>query len=155
MAKEEMKLIANNKKAYHDYFIEETYEAGLVLHGTEVKSLRMGKCSIKEAFIRIENGEIYIYGMHISPYEKGNIFNKDPLRVKKLLLHKQQIRKLAGNSSEKGYTVVPLKVYFSNGRAKIEIGLAKGKKLYDKRQDIAKKDQKREAEKELKIRLRA
>lgn len=154
MAKEEMKLAANNKKAYHDYFIEETYEAGLVLHGTEVKSLRMGKCSIKEAFIRIENGEMFIYGMHISPYEKGNIFNKDPLRIKKLLLHKQQIRKLAGSSSEKGYTVVPLKVYFSNGRAKIEIGLAKGKKLYDKRQDIAKKDQKREAEKELKIRLR-
>lgn len=155
MAKEEMKLAANNKKAYHDYFIEETYEAGLVLHGTEVKSLRMGKCSIKEAFIRIENGEMFIYGMHISPYEKGNIFNKDPLRIRKLLLHKQQIRKLTGSSSEKGYTIVPLKVYFSNGRAKIEIGLAKGKKLYDKRQDIAKKDQKREAEKELKIRLRA
>lgn len=155
MAKEEMKLVANNKKAYHDFFIEETYEAGIVLHGTEVKSLRMGKCSIKEAFIRIENGEVYVYGMHISPYEKGNIFNKDPLRIKKLLLHKQQIRKLVGNSSEKGYTIVPLKVYFSNGRAKIEIGLAKGKKLYDKRQDIAKKDQKREAEKELKIRLRA
>lgn len=155
MAKEEMKLVANNKKAYHDFFIEETYEAGIVLHGTEVKSLRMGKCSIKEAFIRIENGEVYVYGMHISPYEKGNIFNKDPLRIKKLLLHKQQIRKLIGNSSEKGYTIVPLKVYFSNGRAKIEIGLAKGKKLYDKRQDIARKDQKREAEKELKVRLRA
>ena len=155
MAKEEMKLVANNKKAYHDFFIEETYEAGIVLHGTEVKSLRMGKCSIKEAFIRIENGEVYVYGMHISPYEKGNIFNKDPLRIKKLLLHNQQIRKLIGNSSEKGYTIVPLKVYFSNGRAKIEIGLAKGKKLYDKRQDIAKKDQKREAEKELKVRLRA
>ena len=149
MAKEDMKLVANNKKAYHDYFIEEKYEAGLVLHGTEVKSLRMGKCSIKEAFIRIENSEVFIYGMHISPYEKGNIFNKDPLRVKKLLLHKQQIRKLIGNSSEKGYTIVPLQVYFKDGRAKIEIGLAKGKKLYDKRQDIAKKDQKREAEKEL------
>ena len=149
-----MKLVANNKKAYHDYFIEETYEAGMVLHGTEVKSLRLGKCSIKEAFIRIENGEIFIYGMHVSPYEKGNIFNKDPLRTRKLLLHKQQIRKLAGSSSEKGYTVVPLKVYFSNGRAKIEVGLAKGKKLYDKRQDIAKKDQKREAEKELKMKLR-
>ena len=148
------KLIANNKKAYHDYFIEEKYEAGLVLHGTEVKSLRMGKCSVKEAFIRIENGEVFIYGMHISPYEKGNIFNKDPLRVKKLLLHKQQIRKLIGNSSEKGYTIVPLQVYFRDGKAKIEIGLAKGKKLYDKRQDIAKKDQRREAEKELKIRLR-
>ena len=155
MAKQAKKLIANNKKAYHDYFIEEKYEAGLVLHGTEVKSLRMGKCSIKEAFIRIENGEVFIYGMHISPYEKGNIFNKDPLRVRKLLLHKSQIQKLIGNSAEKGYTIVPLQVYFSNGRAKIEIGLAKGKKLYDKRQDIAKKDQKREAEKELKVRLRA
>ena len=155
MAKEELKLVANNKKAYHDYFIEEKYEAGLVLHGTEVKSLRMGKCSIKEAFIRIENGEVFIYGMHISPYEKGNIFNKDPLRVRKLLLHKSQIQKLIGNCAEKGYTIVPLQVYFSNGRAKIEIGLAKGKKLYDKRQDIAKKDQKREAEKELKVRLRA
>lgn len=155
MAKEAMKLVANNKKAYHDFFIEEKYEAGLVLHGTEVKSLRMGKCSIKEAFIRIENGEVYIYGMHISPYEKGNIFNKDPLRVRKLLLHRQEIRKLIGNSTEKGYTIVPLQVYFKDGRAKIEIGLAKGKKLYDKRQDIAKKDQKREAEKELKVRLRA
>ena len=155
MAKEAMKLVANNKKAYHDFFIEEKYEAGLVLHGTEVKSLRMGKCSIKEAFIRIENGEVYIYGMHISPYEKGNIFNKDPLRVRKLLLHRQEIRKLIGNSSEKGYTIVPLQVYFKDGRAKIEIGLAKGKKLYDKRQDISKKDQKREAEKELKVRLRA
>lgn len=155
MAKDEMKLIANNKKAYHDYFIEDKYEAGLVLHGTEVKSLRMGKCSIKEAFIRIERGEVYIFGMHISPYEKGNIFNKDPLRIRKLLLHKQQIRKLIGDSSEKGYTIVPLQVYFKDGRAKMEIGLAKGKKNYDKRQDIAKKDQKREAEKELKIRLKA
>ena len=154
MAKEEMKLVANNKKAYHDYFIEEKYEAGIVLHGTEVKSMRMGKCSIKEAFIRIENGEVYAYGMHISPYEKGNIFNKDPLRPKKLLLHKQQIRKLIGSSAEKGYTMVPLQVYFKDGRAKIEIGLARGKKLYDKRQDIAKKDQMREAEKELKVRLR-
>ena len=148
------RLVANNKKAYHDYFIEEKYEAGIVLHGTEVKSMRMGKCSIKEAFIRIENGEVYAYGMHISPYEKGNIFNKDPLRPKKLLLHKQQIRKLIGSSAEKGYTLVPLQVYFKDGRAKIEIGLARGKKLYDKRQDIAKKDQMREAEKELKVRLR-
>ena len=154
MAKEEMKLVANNKKAYHDYFIEEKYEAGLVLHGTEVKSLRMGKCSIKEAFIRIEDGEVYAYGMHISPYEKRNIFNKDPLRAKKLLLHKQQIRKLIGSSAEKGYTLVPLQVYFRDGKAKIEIGLAKGKKLYDKRQDIAKKDQRREAEKEMKMKLR-
>ena len=154
MAKEEMKLVANNKKAYHDYFIEEKYAAGIALHGTEVKSMRMGKCSIKEAFIRIENGEVYAYGMHISPYEKGKIFNKDPLRPKKLLLHKQQIRKLIGSSAEKGYTLVPLQVYFKDGRAKIEIGLARGKKLYDKRQDIAKKDQMREAEKELKVRLR-
>ena len=154
MAKEDMKLAANNKKAYHDYFIEEKYEAGLVLHGTEVKSLRMGKCSVKEAFIRIENGEVFIYGMHISPYEKGNIFNKDPLRVKKLLLHKQQIRKLIGNSSEKGYTIVPLQVYFRDGKAKIEIGLAKGKKLYDKRQDIARKDQRREVERDYKEKLR-
>ena len=142
MAKEKgSRLIANNKKAYHDYFIEETYEAGIALHGTEVKSLRMGKCSIKESFIRIENEEVYIYGMHISPYEKGNIFNKDPLRVKKLLLHKAEIRKLRAKIAEKGYTLVPLKVYFNNSLVKVEIGLAKGKKLYDKRQDIAKKDQ--------------
>ena len=152
MAKNEMKLVANNKKAYHDYFIEEKYEAGLVLHGTEVKSLRMGKCSVKESFIRIEGGEVFIYGMHVSPYEKGNIFNKDPLRVRKLLLHRQQIRKLIGSIAEKGYTIVPLTVYFKDGRAKMEIGLAKGKKLYDKRQDIARKDQKREAQREFKVR---
>lgn len=151
MAKEAMKLVANNKKAYHDYFIEEKYEAGLVLHGTEVKSMRMGKCSVKEAFVRLENGEAFIYGMHVSPYEKGNIFNRDPLRVKKMLLHKQEIHKLAGKMSEKGYTLVPLAVYFKDGRAKVEIGLARGKKNYDKRQDIAKKDQRREAEKEFKI----
>ena len=146
------KLIANNKKAYHDYFIEEKYEAGISLHGTEVKSLRMGKCSIKESFIRIENGEVLIYGMHISPYEKGNIFNKDPLREKKLLLHKKEINKMLGKIAEKGYTLVPLRVYFKGSLAKVEIGLAKGKKLYDKRQDIAKKDQRREAEKEFKVR---
>lgn len=151
---EAMKLVANNKKAYHDYFIEEKYEAGIVLHGTEVKSMRMGKCSIKESFIRIENGEIFAYGMHVSPYEKGNIFNKDPLRTRKLLLHKKEINKLMGKIAEKGYTLVPLQVYFKDGRAKVEIGLAKGKKLYDKRQDIAKKDQRREAEKELKIKMR-
>ena len=151
MAKENMKLIANNKKAYHEYFIEDTYEAGLVLHGTEVKSLRMGKCSIKESFIRVEGNEVFIYGMHISPYEKGNIFNKDPLRVKKLLLHNYEINKMRGQIAEKGYTIVPLKVYIKGNLMKIEIGLAKGKKLYDKRQDIAKKDQIREAEKEFKI----
>ena len=147
-----MKLIANNKKAFHDYFIEEKYEAGISLAGTEVKSLRQGKCSIKESFIRIEKGEVFIYGMHISPYEKGNIFNKDPLRVKKLLLHKYEINKMAGKIAEKGYTLVPLQVYFRGSLVKVEIGLAKGKKLYDKRQDIAKKDQKREAEKEFKFR---
>lgn len=151
MARESMKLVANNKKAYHDYFIEEKYEAGIALHGTEVKSMRMGKCSVKEAFIRIENGEIFVYGMHVSPYEKGNIFNKDPLRVKKLLLHKLEIRKLGEKIKEDGYTIVPLQVYFKDGKAKIEIGLAKGKKNYDKRQDIAKKDQKRETMREFKI----
>ena len=147
-----MKLIANNKKAYHDYFILETYEAGIALHGTEVKSLRMGKCSIKEAFIRVENEEVFIYGMHISPYEKGNIFNKDPLRVRKLLLHKYEIRKLLGKTKEKGMTLVPLKVYLKDSLVKAEIGLAKGKKLYDKRQDIAKKDQQREAQRDFKVR---
>lgn len=146
------KMIANNKKAYHDYFILEDYEAGIALHGTEVKSLRMGKCSIKESFIRVENGEMYIYGMHISPYEKGNIFNKDPLRVRKLLLHRAEINKMLGKTKEKGMAIVPLKVYFKGSLVKVEIGLAKGKKLYDKRQDIAKKDQKREAERDFKVR---
>ncbi len=152
MAKNEvMKPVANNKKAYHDYFIEDKIECGIALHGTEVKSLRMGKCSIKEAFIRIENGEVFVYGMHVSPYEKGNIFNKDPLRVKKLLLHRQEINKLVGKIKEKGYTLVPLQVYFSHGKAKVEIGLARGKKLYDKREDIAKKDQRREMERTFKV----
>ena len=145
-------LIANNKKAYHDFFIDETYECGIALHGTEVKSMRMGKCSIKEAFVRIEDGEVFVYGMHVSPYEKGNIFNKDPLRVKKLLLHKYEINKLLGKIKEKGYTLVPLQVYFKDGKVKVEIGLARGKKLYDKREAIAKKDQRREAEKEFKVR---
>lgn len=153
MGKEsDIRLVANNKKAYHDYFIEEKYEAGVELAGTEVKSLRMGKCSIKESFIRIDRGEMYIYGMHVSPYEKGNIFNKDPLRVKKLLLHRFEINKLEGKIAEKGFTLVPLKVYFTGSLVKVEIGVAKGKKLYDKRQDIAKKDQKREAEREFKVR---
>lgn len=145
-------MIANNKKAYHDYFIEEKYEAGISLHGTEVKALRMGKCSIKEAFLRIENGELYIYGMHVSPYEKGNIFNKDPLRVKKLLMHRNEILKLQGQIKEKGYTLVPLQVYFKKSLVKVEIGLARGKKNYDKRQDIAKKDARREAERDFKVR---
>ncbi len=151
MGKEAVKLIANNKKAYHDYFIEETFEAGIALHGTEVKSLRMGKCSVKESFIRIEKGEVYVYNMHISPYEKGNIFNKDPLRTRKLLLHKSEIRKMTGAIAQKGYTIVPLKVYLKGSLVKVEIGLARGKKLYDKRQDIAKKDQRREAERNYKI----
>ena len=145
------KLIANNKKAYYDYFIDEKYEAGLVLHGTEVKSLRQGKCSIKESFIRIEDGEVIIYGMHISPYEKGNIFNKNPLRPKKLMMHKYEINKLVGKIKEKGLTLVPLQVYFKGSLVKVEIGLARGKKLYDKRDDIAKRDQKREHEREFKI----
>ena len=152
MAKSNGKLIANNKKAYHDYFILDTYETGISLAGTEVKSLRMGKCSIKESFVRIENGEVFIYGMHISPYEKGNIFNKDPLRPRKLLLHKYEINKLLGKTKEKGIAIVPLKVYFKGSLVKVEIGLAKGKKMYDKRQDIAKKDQQREASRDFKIR---
>lgn len=152
MAKSNGKLIANNKKAYHDYFILDNYETGISLAGTEVKSLRMGKCSIKEAFVRIENGEVYIYGMHISPYEKGNIFNKDPLRPRKLLLHRAEINKLLGKTKEKGIAIVPLRVYFKGSLVKVEIGLAKGKKLYDKRQDIAKKDQQREASRDFKVR---
>ena len=151
MGAQTVKHIANNKKAYHDFFVDDTYETGISLAGTEVKSLRMGKCSIKEAFVRIENGEVIIYGMHISPYEKGNIFNKDPLRPRKLLMHKYEINKLMGKIKEKGMTLVPLKVYFKGSLVKVEIGLARGKKLYDKRQDIAKKDQRREAEKEFKV----
>ena len=151
MPKESVKLIANNKKAYHDYFIEDTWEAGIELAGTEVKSLRMGKCSIKESYIRIVNGEVIICGMHISPYEKGNIFNKDPLRPRRLLLHRYEINKITGKIDQKGYTLVPLKVYFKGSLVKVEIALAKGKKLYDKRQDIAKKDARREAEKDFKV----
>ena len=139
MGKESKKIIANNKKAFYDYFIEDKYEAGIELVGTEVKSLRMGKCSIKEAFIRIQKGEVFIYGMHISPYEKGNIFNRDPLRARKLLLHRYEIRKIEGQIAQKGYTLVPLNVYLKGSLMKVEIGLAKGKKQYDKRQDIAKK----------------
>ncbi len=154
MAKEAsgIKLIANNKKAHHDYFLEETFEAGVELFGTEVKSLRQGHCSIKEAFIHIENGEVIIYGMHVSPYEKGNIFNKDPLRPKRLLMHKKEIMRLLGKIKEKGYTLIPVKVYFKGSLVKVEIALARGKKLYDKRQDIAKKDARREAERDFKIR---
>ncbi len=152
MAKEHIKLVAQNKKAAHEYFFEEIYEAGLELAGTEVKSLRMGKCSLRESFIRISNGEAYILNMHISPYEMGNIFNRDPVRTRKLLLHKNEINKLIGGVKVDGYTIVPIKVYFKGNYAKVEIALAKGKKLYDKRQSIAKKDQRREAEKEFKVR---
>lgn len=151
MGKESKKIIANNKKAFYDYFIEDKYEAGIELVGTEVKSLRMGKCSIKEAFVRIQKGEVFIYGMHISPYEKGNIFNRDPLRARKLLLHRYEIRKIEGQIAQKGYTLVPLNVYLKGSLMKVEIGLAKGKKQYDKRQDIAKKDQRREAETQFKV----
>ena len=151
ISKESIKLIANNKKAYHDYFIDDKWEAGIELFGTEVKSIRMGKCSIKEAFVKIDKGEVYVYGMHISPYEKGNIFNKDPLRVRKLLLHKYEIMKLNGKIAEKGYTLMPLQVYFKGSLVKVQVGLARGKKLYDKRADIAKKDQRREREKDFKV----
>ncbi len=151
MGKESIKLIANNKKARHDYFIEDTYEAGIALAGTEVKSLRMGKCSLKESFIKENKGELFIYGMHISPYEKGNIFNKDPLRVRKLLLHRYEIHKLMGKVSAKGYTIVPLQVYFKGSLVKVQIGLARGKKLYDKRETMAKNDLRRETEREFKV----
>ena len=146
------KLVANNKKAYHDYFIEEKYEAGIELFGTEVKSIRQGKCSIKEAWVTIDKGEAFINGMNISPYEKGNIFNRDPLRPRRLLLHKNEIRKMFGQVQQKGVTIVPLKVYFKGQYVKVLIGVARGKKLYDKRRDIAKKDMKREAEREFKVR---
>ena len=151
MAKSEnIRLIANNKKAYHDYFIDEKYEAGIALHGTEVKSLRMGKCSIKESFITINRGEVLIQHMHISPYEKGNIFNKDPLRTRKLLLHKAEIRKFYARVMQKGYSIVPLQIYLKNGRVKAEIALARGKKLYDKRDDAAKKEAQRDIDRSVK-----
>jgi SsrA-binding protein len=151
--KQSFLLEANNKKAYFDYFIEEKYEAGIELFGTEVKSIRQGKVSIKEAFIRIENGEVIVYGMHVTPYEQGNIFNKDPLRPKKLLMHKKEIMKLLGQIKEKGYTLVPLQVYIKNGLVKVEIGLARGKKNYDKREVTAKKELNREMERNFKIRI--
>lgn len=145
-------LIANNKKARHDYFLDEFYEAGIELAGTEVKSLRMGKCSIKEAWVRIQNGEVFLYQMHISPYEKGNLFNRDPLRPRKLLLHRAQIEKLEQKIKTRGYTLIPVRVYFKKSLAKAEIALARGKKLYDKRADMAKRDQERQAQRDFKIR---
>ena len=153
MAKKERKLVANNKKAYHDYFIEETYEAGIVLTGTEIKSVRQGRVSIKESYAKIEKGELILYGMNISPYEQGNRYNVDPLRPRKLLLHKQEIRKLIGYTTMKGLTLVPLKMYINEeGRAKVELAVARGKKNYDKRDDIAKRDAKRDMDRKLKER---
>ena len=146
MAGESIKLVANNKKAYHDYFIEEKYECGISLAGTEVNSIRQGKVSVKEAYVEIEGGEAWIEGMNISPYDHGNLFNRDPVRKRKLLLHKTEIRKLAQAVQQDGYTIVPLSVYFKRGKVKIEIGLAKGKHSYDKRQDIRKRDITREME---------
>ena len=154
MGKESKKIIANNKKAFYDYFIEDKYEAGIELVGTEVKSLRMGKCSIKEAFVRIQKGEVFIYGMHISPYEKGNIFNKDPLREKKLLMHKREIMQLFGKTKQDGYSLIPLSIYFRRSLVKVEIGLARGKKLHDKRDSIAARDAAREMDRAMKSRGR-
>ena len=154
MAKEKTgrKIIATNRKARHDYFLDEYFECGIALVGTEVKSLRNGGCSLKEAWVRIQNGEVWIYQMHIAPYEKGNIMNKDPLRPRKLLMHKSEIRKLEQKIKEKGYTLVPVEAYFKDSRVKIERALARGKKLYDKRADIAKRDQEREAARDFKVR---
>lgn len=150
MTREAIKTVAQNKKARHDYFIEETYEAGIELTGTEVKSIRLGKVNLRDSYAYIKNSEVFISGMHISPYEKGNIFNKDPLRDRKLLLHKYEINKLIGYTQQKGLTLVPLQVYFKKGRAKVELAVAKGKKLFDKRQDIAARDAKREIDRRMK-----
>ena len=143
------KTVSQNKKAYHDYFVEETYEAGLELYGTEVKSIREGRVNLKDSWCHIKDGEIFAYGMHISPYEKGNIFNRDPLRPKKLLMHKKEINKLFGLMKQQGYTIIPLSVYFVKGRAKLKIGLCKGKKLYDKREDAARKAANRDIERSM------
>ncbi|NMA61442.1 MAG: SsrA-binding protein SmpB [Firmicutes bacterium] len=145
----QVKVVTENRRARHDYFIEETIEAGIVLQGTEVKSIRLGKVNIKDSFARVENGEVFLYGMHISPYEQGNRFNHDPLRPRKLLLHKREIRRLIGKTREDGYTLVPTKLYFSNGKCKVELGIAKGKKLYDKREAAAKRDATRRAQQAL------
>ena len=151
MAKQTVKQLASNRKAYHDYFIEDKFEAGIELAGTEVKSIRKGNVNLKDSFCAVKDGEMFLYGMHVSPYEQGNIFNKDPLRERKLLMHRYEINKLKGKIQEKGYTLVPLQVYFKGSLVKVEIGLARGKKIYDKRADIAKKDQRRELEKEFKV----
>ena len=148
------KLIAQNKKAYHDYFIDETFQAGISLVGTEVKSMRAGRCNLKESFIRIDGGEAFIEGMHVSPYSHGNIFNQDPVRRRRLLLHKKEINKLQAAVNQEGYTIVPLKIYFSRSYVKLDIALAKGKKLYDKRDAIAKKTQERDAAKDFRQRIK-
>ncbi len=150
MAKEEIKVIAQNKKARHDYFIEQTIEAGIVLSGTEVKSIRLGKVNLRDSYAVVKNGEVILSGMHISPYEQGNIFNKDPMRERKLLLHRSEIKRLESLIQEKGLTIVPLRLYFKKGKVKVELGVAKGKKLYDKRTDIAERDAKREIDRKLK-----
>ena len=145
-----IKQIANNKKAFHDFFVEESLECGIQLFGTEVKSLRLGQASIKESFCQIRNGECFIVGMHINPYEQGNIFNKDPLRDRKLLLHRREIDRLLGKIKEQGYTLMPLRLYFKGSLVKLDMGLCRGKKIYDKREDMKKKAQRRELEKEFK-----
>lgn len=152
--KESVKIIAQNKKAFHDYFIEEKYEAGIELCGTEVKSLREGRVNLKDSWCNIVDGEIFVNSMHISPYERGNIFNRDPLRVRKLLMHKREINKLFGLTKQDGYALIPLSLYFKGSRVKVEIGLCKGKKLYDKRDDMAKKAAKRDIERAMKERSR-
>ena len=146
------KIIAQNKKAYHDYFVDEKYEAGIALYGTEVKSIRAGAVNLKDSYCEIKNGELFAVGFHISPYEKGNIFNREPLRDKKLLMHKKEILKLHGLSSQKGFSLIPLSLYFSGSRVKVEVGLCRGKKLYDKRDSIAKHDSDREIERRMKDR---
>ena len=146
-----IRLIASNKKAYHDYFVEEKYEAGIELVGTEVKALRMGQVNLKDSWCSVDKGELFVYGMHISPYEKGNIFNRDPLRPRKLLMHKKEIMKLFGLVGREGYSIIPLQIYFSKSRAKLEIGLCKGKKLYDKRDSAAVKDMARQSMRNVKL----
>ena len=152
MAAVQTKTIAGNKKAFHDYFVEESLEAGIELAGTEVKSLRLGGVNLKDAWCSIDDGEVWIKGMHISPYEKGNLFNRDPMRVRRLLLHKREIGRLYGLMKQQGYTLIPLSIYFKGSLVKVQLGLCRGKKLYDKREDAARKDMKREAERALKER---
>lgn len=154
MAKESLKTIAQNKKAYHEYFVMESFETGIELFGTEVKSIRQGKVNLKDAWCTIENGEIFVKGMHISPYEQGNIFNRDPMRVRKLLMHRREIMRLFGQVKQDGYSLIPISLYFKGSRVKLQLGLCKGKKLYDKRADMAEKSAKRDMERAIKERNR-